>query len=614
MPGDGGRGVLRRAASAAALASLLVATGLAAQQDGEAPADTAPPPDTTEAAADTAQEEARTFPRLRAGTDSVSPGDVHRWSRKELLDSSALTVADFLTDHLPGVLPLRANLHFGPHQLVDGLLGPGAVRVVVDGRELPMLESAQADLARIPLARTERLEVVRRAGEIVVSVTTPRHDGGEAYSRISGGTGQPSAQLIRGVFTNGAGQDFAVAAALDHLDVGAGPGPGNRLDAWGKLSWMPFDDRSGVELLWHSDALDRIATLEESFGRSEVLLHGRVDVSEGLQIDVWGGRISRDPGFTEAGTSTNPPATGLDEEDEPVSYDVAHAELGVTGSAGPVAVEGGARVRDGAGLPTLEAELRTGVRLAPGLSVHAAGELGSWDAFTVTSYSGGVTYRTGLPGDLVLRAEAATGDRGLARPGRAADSLAVDALAGAAEAQVGPYRLEGRLTRRTAGAQMPFGGHFDRDLAPGPEATVLGAEGSVTGPLVPMEVLEERLRVEGWWRRSDVDAGPLPLYVPRDVARGELRFQDTYYGGNLEVRASAALRYRGPMRTARPGDPEPVVVPGESVVDTEVVIRIDTFRIWWRVDNARRSQQRDFADLPFPSIRNVVGISWVFFD
>ncbi len=246
--------------------------------------------------------------------------------------------------------------------------------------------------------------------------------------------------------------------------------------------------------------------------------------------------------------------------------------------------------------------------------MYAAGELGSWDAFTATSYSGGVTYRTGLPGDLVLRAEAATGDRGLARPGRAADSLAVDALAGAAEAQVGPYRLEGRLTRRTAGAQMPFGGHFDRDLAPGPEATVLGAEGSVAGPLVPMEVLQERLRVEGWWRRNDVDAGPLPLYVPRDVARGELRFQDTYYGGNLEVRASAALRYRGPMRTARPGDPAPVVVPEESVVDTEVVIRVDTFRLWWRVDNARRSEQRDFADLPFPSIRNVVGISWVFFD
>jgi hypothetical protein len=523
-------------------------------------------------------------------------------------------VADFLTDRLPGVLPLRANLHFGPHQLVDGVLGPGTVRVVVDGRELPTLESAQADLARIPPARVERLEVVRRAGEVVVSVTTPRHDGGDAYSRITGGTGQPSAQLIRGVFTNGAGRNFTVAAAVDHLDVGAGPGPGTRLDAWGKLSWMPFDGRSGVELLWHSDAVERIATLEEDFSRTELLVHGRVDVDDGLQVDVWGGRTSRDPGFTEAETGAGSPAAGLDEEDETVSYDVPHAELGVTGAAGPVTVEGGVRVRDGAGLPNLEAELRSGVRVAGGLSVHAAGDVGSWDGFTVTSFSGGLTYRTGLPGNLVLRAEAATGSRGLARPGRTADSVPVDALAGAAEAQVGPYRLGGRLTRRAIGRQVPFGGHFDRALAPGPDGTVLAAEGSIEGPLVPMEVLRERLRVEGWWRRNDVDAGALPLYVPRDLARGELRFQDTYFGGNLEVRASAALRYRGPMRTARPGASVPAVAPEESVVDTEVVIRVDTFRLWWRVDNARRSRQRDFVDLPFPSIRNVVGISWVFFD
>lgn len=539
---------------------------------------------------------------------------MHRWSRKDLLDSSALTVADFLTDRLPGVLPLRANLHFGPHQLADGLLGPGTVRVVVDGRELPALESAQADLARIPLARTERLVVVRRAGEVVVSVTTPRHRGGEAYSRITGGTGQPSAQLIRGVFTNGAGDDFAVAAAIDHLNIGAGPGPGDRLDAWGKLSWMPFDDRSGLELIWHSDAVDRIATLEEDFGRTELLLHGRVDVSDRLQVDVWGGRTSRDPGFTRAGTSTGDPAPGLDGEEDSASYDVPHAELGVTGTAGPVTVEGGARVRDGAGLPTFEADLRTGVRVAEGLSVHAAGRTGSWDEFTATSLSGGVTYRTGLPGDPVLRAEASTGDRGLARPGRTADSVAVDALAGAAEVQVGPYRIEGRLTRRTVGRRLPFGGHFDQALPPGAEATVVGAEGSIEGPLVPMDPLEDRLRVEGWWRRSEADSGPLPLYVPRDLARGELRFRDTYFDGNLEVRASAALRYRGPMLTASPGDPAPVVAPEESVVDTEVVIRVDTFRLWWRVDNARRSEQRDFVDLPFPSIRNVVGISWVFFD
>lgn len=592
---------------------------MAAQEGGEAPPDTVPPDsvaaaDTTGAAADTTSGEPQSFPRLRSGADSVSSGELHRWGRVDFLDSSALTVADFLTDHLPGVLPLRENLHFGLHQLADGLLGPGAVRVVVDGRELPPLESAQADLARIPLARVDRLRVLRRAGEVVVSVTTPSHPGGEAYSRITAGTGQPSAQLIRGVFTNGAADDFTVAASVDHLDIGAGPGPGSRLDAWGKLSWMPFDNSSGLELLWNSDDVTRTATREEDFGRSELLLHGRVDVSDAIQIDAWGGRTSRDPGPAEAGTGVATPGAGVDGDDGTVSFDVPHGELRVTVGGGPVTVEGGARVRDGAGLPGLEADLRAGVRVAGGLSVHAAGDLGSWDDFTVSSYSGGLTYRTGLPGDLVLRAGAATGARGLARPGRVADSVSFDALAGAAELQAGPYRLTGRVSRRTTGRQAPFGGPFDEDLAPGPEATVLGVEGTVEGPLVPMEVLEERLRVEGSWRRNTVDSGPLPVYVPGDLARGELRFQDTYFGGNLGVRASAQLRYRAPMRTARPGSPAPVIAPSESVVDTEVVIRVDTFRLWWRVDNARRSEQRDFVDLRHAVVRNVVGITWEFFE
>ncbi|MFW6193860.1 MAG: hypothetical protein ACOC83_10280, partial [Gemmatimonadota bacterium] len=358
----------------AGLACLLAPPGAAGQEGAETPPDTAARRDTTEeAAADTARREDPSYPALRAGTDSVAPSRVHRWSRREILDSSALTVADFLTDHLPGVLPLRANLHFGSHQVADGLLGPGAVKVVVDGRELPPLESAQADLSRIPLARTDRLAVERRAGEVVISVTTPRHTESEAYSRITGGTGQPSAQLIRGVFTNGAGGEFAVAAAIDHLDIGAGPGPGNRLDAWGKLSWMPFDDSSGLELLWHSDAVERIASLEEDFSRTELLLHGRVNVSEAVQVDVWGGRTSRDPGFPHAGTSVDGTAGGTEGGDGTESFDVPHAELGVTASGGAVTLEGDARVQDGEGLPTLEAEVRAGLRVAEGLSVHASG-------------------------------------------------------------------------------------------------------------------------------------------------------------------------------------------------------------------------------------------------
>lgn len=575
---------------------------------GRAPGDTVPPPsDTAGAPADTAERVPQSFPRLADGVDSLSAGRVYRWDREDLLESSALTVAAFLSDRAPGLLPLAANLYFGPHHLVDGLLGPGSVTVVVDGRELPRLESAQVDLSRLALSRVDRLAVFRRAGEVVVSVTTPSHPGGDAYSRITAGTGQPRADLIRGVFTNGAGRHFTVAAAVDHLSIGVPSASGNRLDAWGKLSWMPFGNSSGLEVLWHSDALTRAATIDEDFGRSELLVHGRAGVADGVQVDVWAGRTSRDPGPAGADLPGGGPL-------EPGPLDVQHAELGITASRGPVTAEGDVRVRDAPGLADLDAEVRAAARITDGLSVHAAGEIASWDAFATSAYSGGVAFRPGGAGGLTIRAEAARGTRGVARPGRAADSVSYDALAGSAGIGLGPYRLSARATRRTVERQLPFGGNFDRALQPGPPAAVVGLEGSLEGPLVPMEPLESRLRFEGFWRRNTSESGPLPLYVPGDLARGEFRFQDTYFGGNLEVRALLRLTYRGPMRSARPGAGDPVLLPEESSVNTSVVIRVDTFRIWWRVDNVRRGVHRDFAELPFPPVRNVVGVSWEFFE
>lgn len=595
-------------------ALLCVASPAEGQEGAGAPADTAPAADTTEAAVDTARRASRSYPRLPAGVDSVPVGEVYRWDRDDLLDASALSVTDFLSDRLPGVLPLRANVHFGPHHLADGLLGPGAVRVVVDGRELPPLRSAQADLSRIALARVDRLVVIRRAGEVVVAVTTPSHSGGDAYSRITGGTGQPSADLIRGVFTNGAGRHFAVAGAVDHLNIGTGPGPGSRLDAWAKLSWMPFDDRSGVEILWHSDAVDRVASREEEFNRTELLVHGRADLARGLQVDLWAGRTRRDPGPVSRVAPRGSGEAVTEDDTVPPPLDVPQVELGVTAARGPVTVEGGARLHDAEGLANLEAELRAAVELTDGLTAHAAGELGSWEAFTTSVYSGGLALRPGVAGDLTLRAEASTGTRGLARPGRTADSVSFDALAGGAEVGLGPYRLSTRITRRTVDRRMPFGGPFDEALVPGEAAELVGVEGRAEGPLVPMDVLEDRLRIEGFWRRNSAPSGPLPLYAPRDLARGEFRFQDTYFGGNLGVRVMLRLLYRSAMLTARPGAGEPVMVPEESTFNSSVILRVDTFRVWWRVDNARRAEQRDFAGLPFPTARNVVGVSWEFFE
>lgn len=604
----------------AALLLLSAATTDATAQEGDpgAEPDTVPaaepaPGDTIPAAADTTEEEPPppAFPRRLAPVDSMAVGEVHEWGREELIDSSALSLLDFLLDRAPGVLPLRSGFHVGPHHLADGVLGPGNLQVVVDGRELPPLEATQPDLARLSLSHVDRVRLVRRAGETVVSVETASHPGGEAYSRITGGTGQPNADLIRGVFTNGAGDHFTVAGALDHLNAGGGPMPGERLDAWAKLSWMPAGNEAGVELLWRSESLDRTAVRREEFDRRALLLHARGELAPGLQADVWLGRSSRDPapGLMDDG------GPGLGEEGDTLpSLDVPHAEAEVTFLRPRLVVQGEVGLRDEAGMEKLRARGLVGFRLTSGLQADAAVRLMKWSDFTTSDVTGGITYRPPIFGDPVLRLEAATGSRGVPRPGGVADSISYDALAASARVRLGPYTFSERFTYRSLSRHLPFGGEFDAALAPGEGVPVTAWETAGEGPLIPLSPLAERLRVRGFFRYTSVDGPGRPVYLPRTLGRGELVFRDRYFDGNLRVKGALRLVDRSALPTAAPGEVQPTSIPAETAVNSSLVIRIDSFRIWWRVDNLQRRRQFDFGGLVLPLNRNVVGITWEFFD
>lgn len=578
---------------------------------GAAPAQEEPPDsvarDTAQEAGDGAGDPPPVFPRLRSDPGSGTAGTVQSWDREQLLRSDAVTLQDFLEDRVPGVLPLRSNFYFGPHQLAEGPLGPGFLRVEVDGRELHPLETGQVDLSRIALARVDRLTVIRRAGGTLVRVWTPRFGGGEAYSRITGGTGNPSADLIRGVFMNGAGGDFAVAGTVDHLNIADPDMSGDRLDVSGRIGWIPGES-AGVEVVYHSDAVGRTAVEEEEFDRRDLLLHARGTPLEGLQLDLWAGRTTRSPGPRAEPADTAAAGGGK-------SLDVEHAELGLGFRRGPVRLEADARAADGEGLPELDGRARATVEIAEALAVHASADLGVWSDFETASVTAGLVVRPGgRDGPVVLRAEGATGDRGVPRPGAIADSLSFDALAGALEVGLGPYRLTGRGTYRKVSRQLPFGGEFDSALAPGPEAEVTGLEGRLQGPLLPVDALERRIRVHGFWRRNEVSGAEDALYVPSDVARGEVRVRDEFFQGNLVVSGTFRVRYRSAMLSAAPGQSQPVTLPEERSLGSSLALEIDTFRIWWRVDNLQREVQRDFADLRFPDNRNVFGVTWEFFN
>lgn len=621
---------------------LLAAVGLArpaaARQETPPPDTAAAPADTVPAdtaAADTATGPPPSFPdRLEAGPGR-STARVQRWDREDLLDSSALSLQDFLQDHASGVLPLRAGYFFGPHQLADGPFGPGAVRVVVDGRPLPPLASGQPDLSRVSLAGVQRIELVRRAGETVVEVSTLDHEGEEAYSRISAGTGQPGAEAIRGLFTNGAGDDFAVQAAVDHLNIGAGEMPGNRLDAWARVGWMPLGGETGVELVWRADGVERtMGERSEDFDRGHLLIHARSRLAEGFQAEVWAGGTSREPrpdyfpgseppaGDGQDGDGTDGDGTdgGTDDttpdEGPPPAYEAEQilGSLTYRGERAFLRVSGGSWSGDG--LPDATGEVRGSLRLGPVVAEGGA-ELASWPSVSTIGWSAGLALRPGWWEGTLLRLEAAAGSRAAPRPGRSVgDSLVqdYDAVSVGTGLELGPYRLSGHVARRTVSRQLPFGGFFDRALPVAGEVEVTDVEARLAGPPIPVGFLRDHATVRAFWRRSRTGEETTTYYLPETLARGEGMLRHSFFDENLEIRLVGRVVHRGEMTTARPGEAEPVTLAPETTFGSEVVIRIDTFRIWWRTDNLTGVEQRDFEGLVFPASRNVFGIRWEFFN
>ncbi len=602
----------------------------------------APPGDTAAAAADTGAAEPAgsdtagsdtaaappSFPDRLATDTARTAARVETWGREDLLDSSALSLYDFLLDHAAGVLPLQAGLSFGPHHLVDGPWGPGGMRVVVDGRELPPTASGQPDLSRVSLARVERIRLIRRAGEAVLEVSTLDHEGEEAYSRISAGTGQPGADGIRALFTNGAGDDFVVQGALDYLNVGAGDAPGNRLDAWARVGWMPLDGRdAGIELIWRSEGVERsLGERSETFDRQDLFLHARATLSEGLQADLWAGRSSRDPRpdfFPEEPPgdtvpSDTLPADTLPSDSLPSAPAVYEAEQ-LSGSLAyrgeELFLAGTFTSWGGRGQPEITGDLRGALRLGS-VVAEASVEATSWPEVSTSGWSVGLAYRPDWWEGGKLRAEAATGSRSAPRPGRTVGDSAVqdyEALSVGADVSLGPYRVSTTAARRTMSRQLRFDGFFDRDRRATGELSVTDFEARVRGPLVPGGGFGDHVRVRGFGRYSRGGEGGLPFYVPNVLVRGEGILRHTFFDENLEVRLVGRAVHRGAMNSVRPGEVEPVTLPPGTSFRSEVVIRIDTFRIWWRTDNVRGGRA-DFGSLPAPGLRNVFGIRWEFFE
>lgn len=499
---------------------------------------------------------------------------------------------------------------------MNGAFGPGFLRVRLDARELAPLESGQVDLTRIAPVQLDRIRVVRRADEVVVDLSTHRQRDPEAYSRITAGTGEPGLQVLRGIFSNGLGRDLTLGGWVDLLDVREAGRSNDRLEFRGRASWMPGTNRVGVELEYGNQDVNRAAADSAEFDRREVLLRARADLSGALQAEVRLGS-SRWREDAPPGAGAGAGGENGEEEEEEIVRTVGEAALVLRGGA--AAVEGAAELRllDADWQPSVTARAEVTWRPVPYLAVDAGAALGSWEGFGTSEVRGGIVLAPGLPFPLRLRADAATGTRGIPRPLEAgADSVSFDAAGAGLEAELGPYRAFGRVTVQRLSRQLPFGDPFDRLLAPGPELEATGLEAGLAGPVLPVGVLVpglEPIRFRGWWRREEPEEGQ-PLYLPENALYGELAFRDSFFDGALEIWLVGHVTRRERTLSARLGEAEPVLLPAHTWGGGHFSFRIGDFRFWYKLLNPAGLSALEVADVPFPNRVNAVGVHWEFFN
>jgi hypothetical protein len=540
------------------------------------------------------------FPPTSTEPDSGYSFDAREWNRDEILTSNATSLVGFLTDVVPGFTPIRANYFNGVHQLTDGLFGAGFVRILVDGRDLPPLESGETDLVRIPLVHLDKVRVRRSSTGLTIEIFTRRQHEPDAYGRFGGGTGTPKLDLVHGIFANGWGQAVTIAGAVDLLNVNSGDLISDRLDFWASIAFMPGSNRTGFQLQFKNQTINRTADERLQQGRRDLVFTARREVSPGLIADL--------------ALSSNR-LTLADSQLVEVN------RAGVTLTANPrwgfvrgsISYQGG-----GAAFPRVGGVVAAGARVGGFLGVDVEVDGSTWEAFDAASIGGGLALGPFTPVKLVLRAGGATGRRGVSRPITGeADSVAFDAFTGSLRLELGPYQLGGRLSRQSVSRQLPFGAPFDLNLQPGPGVDITAFEGELSGPLIPLGGLirgANPFTISGFWRHQSAPADVQAFYLPADVARGRVGFSQPFFKGDLLVDLGLAAVYRSEMLTSAPGVPNPVPVQKLTRLNLDFLIKIKDFRIFLRLDNLDRKPDEDIVGFPYPNTVTIFGVKWEFFN
>lgn len=610
---------LRSAAPRALALAALVAGALGGARAAEAqdpiPADTLDAPaDTLEAVPDSvlaefagqeSEREPQQFPERRDALRGPAT-EVFRCDRSCVQNSTALSLLEILIDEVPGITGIRGGFFSGPLHAYEGPYGPGFVRLFVDGREVPPLERSQTDLRRVSLGEVALIRAYRVAAGLVIDVDTFRPEGSRAYSRISGGTGSPSLQILDGMFANGFGSAFTVNGSFELLDAGAGGVENDRFEAFGQVAWMPRSNDFGIQAELRREAADRQAADTVDVRRHELLVRARGNIGDRAQIEAYASRSDY---------RLEVPNLGEDEEPPSRDADTFGARLTTGIGAGYATLR--ARLSGGGAYPIRGGDLGVAYPVGP-IRLEGNGALDAWDEFSTASWHAAAAFADTLVIPLELRVFTGRGERGVGRPvADSADRVGYDAYGASGGVEVGPFRVSGRWSNQRLGRPVGLDASFDFLAMVGADPVdVTSWEARFEGPVLPVGAVIRGLApitLRAFWRQNDI-AGPRPLYLPDHIARGELALHDTFFQDHLELWLSGFAEHRGPRLAPQAGSSGPLEVESDTWLGGQLVIKVADFRLFYRFANPAASTVFDIPGAAFPTTLGLIGIRWEFFN
>lgn len=574
-------------------------------------------PDSVLAAfADSTPGRAPSFPERLTGLRGPTH-EIFDCDRECVHASPSFTLLELLLEHVPGITGVRGEFFQGPHHVFDGGFGPGLAALYVDGREILALSRAQADLRRVSLNYVDRVRVYRGADGLVIDVDLIRHDGVQAYSRVSGLTGDPRSEILDAVFANSLGGASNVEASFERYDVQDRQNNQDRFAVQGRFSLMPRSNDFGVQFEYRNETIERTGLDTLNFSRRELVLRTRANLGERAQLEAYGQATSFTDVVANLPDSISPPQRGAD-------------GVGLRFSARPGSggVSMGLRFAGRDPYASRLADLSAWQPIGP-FTLEGGAELASWNEFPTKSWRAGAAFRDTLLFPIELRAFKAEGTRGIGFPQHPildtlamseflpADSLRFDSRGASAALAVGPFNISGRYSEQWLDRQVGFGAPFDRlVVADSGEVDITSLEVRFDGPVVPLGVLlrgVEPIRLRASWRKFD-SRGAETLFLPERLFRTELYLYDTFFDEHLRIWVSVFIDRRGARLVPVPGSPDPVMLDPDSWMGGHFMFKIADFRFFWRFGNLGADRLGDFQGANFPRQLNVFGLRWEFFN